>query len=320
MSGWTAYDEYPDFHEEGTPAQLAARRTRRRRRHGKKQGFATPDMTFSAGDGLREDADARGHWLPPASATSLTLAQLGIHLPEKRIQRDAAMTLAQLGIDVSPPVLPVRTPVVTAGAATRRVVTAGDLGLFNFSTASPSLPGTAAPPPQPVPPPQAVPPPQRFPPTPQQLAPPRQQPQQQPAWQCADERPWERILSVPSPQLALNLNDALTMQHYQMVPPRPQNQQQHIQSAPWSADPDPAMRHWLCNGQYGSQPIYHTPLGGSSGIPLASAPPPPAAPAPAVAPLPGPLAPVAMAVKLKLEENDKLESLLEHLAAEAYQD
>lgn len=326
MSGGTEYDDQLDCHEEGTPAQLAARRTRRRRRHGKKQadtGFRDTGFRDTGGRDAPFE-DARGRWLPPPSATTLTLAQLGIHVPSKREGQDATLTLAQLGLHVAPPTLP---PHAAPEVSSRNVVTCSDLDLFGFVAKTSPSPGatdfrnTLPPPPRPQP----------------------CMPLAAPTWQQdfrahrVEERPWERILSVPSPQVAVSLPESLAMPHH-WVPPRPQNQPPHIAPTPhhvpsWNAEPDPALRHWLCSGQYGAQPIFHDPRC-DSGLLLAAAPPVHAAPAcsenfgmpppppPPVAPAPG-CTRVAVDMEPPPEEashSTQLETLLETLAAEAYQD
>lgn len=302
MSGNAEYNDYwLELHDDGSPAQLAARRTRRRRRHGKKQA---PEWEAFSEDG-------RGRWLPPASATSLTLAELGIHVepPAYGECQGDSLTLAQLGIHISPPAHPPR-PMVDA--VRRNVVTCSDLNLFGDS--SKALPsqgnlGIRSAPPLPMQPPQK-----------QQHLPAAPAP-----WQCTDERPWERILSVPSPQSGSNLAATSPMgHHYAVAPP--------IQPAPpWHAQQDPAL-YWLSSGQYSTQatyhsspsdrgmllepappnfvqPIFHNDLSSSMLLEPASSPPPVAAPSMVADPASG-----------GVNEVSKLETLLEHLAADVYQD
>jgi len=322
MSGGAEYDDQLDCHEEGTPAQLAARRTRRRRRHGKKQGFPSPDASAASSEAQSEDG--RGRWLPPPSSTTLTLAQLGIHLPAKKDNQ--GLTLTQLGIHVPPPKLPAKG---SGQASSRNVVTWSDLDLVDCIGRTAISPGAfdiRRAPPQPAP----------------QHQPPPCMPVAAPTWPCVDERPWERILSVPSPQVALSLAENMQMPHYPVVPPRPQNQHHHIQPAPqsapsWNAEPDPALRHWLCAGQYGTQPVFNSQLCGGSGQfnsqPVPATPPLQTAPGCTGVAAPPPLNPALGGPGLAMEmpqpaalesdkalESTKLETLLEHLAAEAYQD
>jgi len=328
MSGGAEYDDQLDCYEgEETPGQLAARRTRRRRRHGKKQGFPSPEVGFADREARygREaqyeeyKQDRRGRWLPPASATSLTLAQLGIHLPANRDNQAASRTLSQLGMHGPPPVPP---PRLSAEAQSRNVVTLCDLDLFDcVGKTSQSLGALDI---------------RRNHPQPslmqQHQAPPSWH--AEPNWGLVEERPWERILSVPSPQAALNLVDSIyrdgAMAHYQV----PQSPHHHMQPPTWSTEPppqtgptwsEPDPRHWLCSGQYGAQPVFHNPICDSNGMPLSAAPPAPlAAPActtallEATTPAGGTvaIAPTGPAAS----ENTKLETLLQNLAAEAYQD
>jgi len=330
MSGCPEYDDPLDFPEEGQhPAQLTARRTRRRRRHGKKQGLSASDASFDA-----QSEDSRGRWLPPPSATSLTLAQLGIHMPARKECQDASLTLAQLGIRISAPVMPNKA---SPDAPSRNVVTWSDLDLVNsvgktLPTGSPGACNVPAQSPQHQPSPCM--------------------PTAAPTWQFVEERPWERILSVPSPQVALSLPDNSVINHFPAVGShshpsqhmQPPVQQIPMHDATWRQEPDAAMRHWLCSGHYGAQPIYHHTLCDSSTMQLAAAQPPPMSTAPmaamAIAPghsglvPPPPLAAAPGCEGLPLEmqsstecttleaesESSKLDTLLEHLAADAYQD
>lgn len=318
MSAGVEYDDEFDYHE-GSPAQLAARRTRRRRRHGKKQGSPEAGLPVPSEDG-------RGRWLPPASATTLTLAQLGIHLPAKDSQ---TLTLERLGIPMEP--APPPPPKCWADACSRNVVTWSDLELMGSSTAQTSTSAAQGHATQPGPLASAA---QGFPDA--RTLPPPLPPQvitSAPHWHCVEERPYDRILSVPSPQVAMSVGDGMAMPHYPVVPPRPQNQHSHIQAVhqaaagAWRADTDPALQHWLCAGQYGAQPIFHTPLCDGNGMPLAAAQ---VTTSVASAPLGGPQVPLEMepvatfnakpASTEAMSESDKLDTLLQELASEAYQD
>lgn len=325
MSRAAEYEDQLDFPEEGTQSQQTARRTRRRRRHGKKQVFT------SSCDGASEDA--RGRWLPPPSATTLTLAQLGIHVPQKKIQ-DASMTLAQLGIHVAPPAMP---PKASVEGLRRNVVTWSDLDIAGCIPRSAPSAGSvdyhnSHNPSQRV---SCV-------------------PTSAPTWHRADERPRERILSVPTPQVAVSLANSLTMGSFQVAPRLQSHQyiqgdtryphQMQLSTQPqpaWSAEADPTLRHWICVDQYGTQSVYHSSVCDASGmshdangLPLTTAPPPPSHPAPAcTAPVaavsaPPPTAapdciipgeiPTAALVH-QTSEDDKLETLLQHLAVESGQ-
>lgn len=319
MPGYGEYDEQA-YNEAETPAQLAARRTRRRRRHGKKQGVMDGNIH---GVGQSSE-DHRGRWLPPASATSLSLAQLGIHVApsEQTGDQDASHTLAKLGIQLGIYIDPPRMVSIAEGG-NRNVVTMGDLGLFNSipkpspNSGASDLRHTGAAPPPPLQPPQ-----QWL----NRATPPL-------------EHPCDHILAGPSPQLALPeqipsmcyTTDQMPPVSYPVVPLRPAHQMPvPNQAAAWT-EPDPALRHWLCSGQYGAQPIFDSPVESSVGMP---SPPPIQSRVPAP-PSAAPTSPVAQEfAKMiaeqdkqkaersaqKIEEAESLEDLLQHLAAEAYQD
>jgi len=211
-----------------------------------------------------------------------------------------------------------------AEGASRNVVTMSDLGLFNCSAkAAPNSGASDLRHVAPVPPPPL-------------------QPRQQ--WlngaTSSPEHACNPMLVVPSPQNGLPeqmavvhyATEQMPPVNYPVVPLRP-GPQMPIQNQPatWT-EPDPALRHWLCSGQYGAQPIFATPVDNSVSMVApsllqATAPPPPTA---------SPTSPVAQAFAKKIAEQDKqsaersaqqkkeeaesLENLLQHLAAEAYQD
>jgi len=175
-----------------------------------------------------------------------------------------------------------------------------------------------------------------------------------------EQRPWERILSVPSPQSASNVVDNAPMvQRFSVIRP----QQQMLQPAPtWHADQGPSSRAWHCNSQqYGpsqsqlqpqtqAQPVFH--MDDLSGRGMLLHVPPPAAPhelaalacsgmmaAGMTGPTGGvtgcssmtlvptiPAAPDCSALVVHMQnsgdvlENARLDTLLQHLAADVYQD
>lgn len=329
MSGSAEYDDQLDYYEGETQAQLIARRTRRRRRHGKKQGASEGGFD-----------DGRGCWKAPPSGTTLTLAQLGIHLPEKK--DSASLTLEHLGIHLPPPAAP---PKPAAHDYRRNVVTWSDLNLVHgIPQTSPSAgPGAAA---------------QHS----QAQRPPPPPPSTVPSWPSVEDRSWDRILSVPSPQVAVGLDGSVSMAHYPVVHPRHHRQvhqqvhqqvhhqpvvhqqvHQHThmaavhhqqQTVPgiWNTEPDPAMNHWLCTGQYGTQPIFEasgdasgrlwpqpSPICDGNGVPLVAAPPPSTVSVEDLG-----LFDCVGEAQTEMEppstEDAKLETLLQNLAAEAYQD
>jgi len=168
-----------------------------------------------------------------------------------------------------------------------------------------------------------------------------------PGWQAVDDRPWERILAVPSPQ-QVAVSSAMGS-HFQLPPPRPHSLHQHMQpmlpqGAAWSSETDAAMRQWLAASQFAAPAVYPTHACGATGMPLTTAhaipssipcatvsPPSPLAAATAcmgvaaVTPLttsPVEAAPVQQE-QPKVEavsDSEKLETLLQSLAADTYQD
>lgn len=256
--------------------------------------------------------------MPPPSATSLTLAQLGIHVQPKESET-ASLTLAKLGIHVEPPTMPPRR-VAEPG---RNVVTWSDLDFLQCHKHANQAPVDIPPPP---------------------LHPHQQGPHQPPWANGASspyhtmERPTDRILSAPSPSVALHLPEHMPSLRYapdQMSPlgytaASPAHHSQNQQSG-WSAESDQGMRQWMQGSQFGPEPTYNSPMAASGGM-LPSAPshtcvsPTSSRPAPT-----GIAAEVAARIAeedkiaaakreaAKLEEQ-KLETLLQSLAADAYQD
>jgi len=313
MSGYADYEDDNEYPEEGA-AQHGMRRTRRRRRH-KKQGM--PDSGYTTVGHASEEY--RGRWMPPPSATTLTLAQLGIHVQPKESET-ASLTLAKLGIHVDPPTMPPRR----LAEPGRNVVTWSDLDLVQCHKRSSQAAGDIRPP----------------------ALHPHQQVSHQPPWvngastpyHVPEERPSDRILSVPSPSVALHLPEHMPSLRYAPDPLSPvgytaASPVHHLQNqqSGWSAENDQGMRQWMQGSQFGPEPVYNSPMASAGGM-MVSAPlqtcasPTSSRPAPT-----GIAAEVAARIAeedkiaaakreaAKLEEQ-KLETLLQSLAADAYQD